>query len=178
MLCNVPYLITFLVFDGMMQKHMEVDPERFQRLKEKARALYTAQQSVRCPYFDAEVILNSDGFHHLQFSARRERGKKEQLLKFTLLPLALQIIRKSGTIQEYRKALTPVGKRSSRDGMIPMKEVDYWGLVAIIGERKQVKIRVVLRRVGTGNVVFWSVMPDKKFVDGVQKLAAEGIEDD
>jgi hypothetical protein len=52
-------------------------------------------------------------FHHLQFSARRERDKREQLLKFNLLPLALEIIRKSGTIQEYRKLLTPIGKPRS-----------------------------------------------------------------
>lgn len=156
---------------------MEVDPERFHGLKEKSRRLYSAQRAIRCPYFGAEVVLNSDGFHHLQFSARRERSKKEQLLKFTLLPLAFEVIRRSGTIQEYRKTLAPTGKRSARDGMVPMKEVEYWGLIAIVGERKPVKIRVILRRVGTGNVTFWSIMPDKKFVDGAQKLAAEGIED-
>jgi len=156
---------------------MDIDPARYERLKNKAHQLYTASRTIRCPYFGTEITLNADGFHHLQFSARRERSKAEQLLKFTLLPLALQVIRKAGTIQEYRKALTPIGKRSARDGLVPMKEVEYWGLSAIVGEKHEVKIRVILRRVGTGNIIFWSVMPDKKFVDGAQRLADRDIED-
>ena len=156
---------------------MEPDAEQFKIAKEKAHAVYTAERELWCPYFQTRVTLNSDGFHHLQFSARRERNKREQLFKFRLLPLALQIIRKSGTVQEYRRLLTPVGKPSGRDGSVPMKTVEYWGLVAIVGQ-KQIKVRAVLRRVGTGNITFWSVMPYSKIRDGMQRLYAEGIEDE
>ncbi len=155
---------------------MDVNPELFQRAKDKAYAIYTAERELWCHYFQTRIILNSDGFHHLQFSARRERNKREQLFKFRLMPLALQIIRKSGTIQEYRKLLTPVGKPSSR-GSMPMKEVEYCGLVAVVGEKK-IKVRAVLRRVGTGNITFWSVMPYSKIKNGMQRLYAEGIEDE
>ena len=99
------------------------------------------------------------------------------MLKLRLLPLALEIIRKSGTIQEYRKLLTPIGKKSVRDGSVPMKEVEYWGLVAIVGG-KGTKVRAVLRRVGTGNITFWSVMLFSKRKNGNQKLFTEGIEDE
>jgi hypothetical protein len=157
--------------------NMDIDHAYFQERKDKAKAIFDAEREIYCPYFQTKVVLNSDGFHHLQFSARREREKRAQLLKFSLLPLALDIVRKSGTIQEYRKMLTPIGKPSTRDGSIPMKEVEYWGLVAIVRE-KNVKVRVVLRRVGTGNVTFWSVMPDVKFKNGKQKLASDGIEDE
>jgi len=44
------------------------------------------------------------------------------------------------------------------------KEVEYWGFVAVIGARPD-KVRVILRRVGTGNISFWSVMP------GIEDLA-------
>ena len=71
------------------------------------------------------------------------------LLKFRLLPLALEVIRKSGTVQEYRKIWQPIGKKGA-DGMRAAKEVEYWGPVAIVGPRPD-KIRVILRRVGTGN---------------------------
>ena len=98
------------------------------------------------------IILNSDGFYHLQYSGRRERDKKEQLLKFSLLPLGLDMIKKSGTIQEYRRLLTPIGKPSPNNGSIPMKEVEYWGLVAIVG--------------------------DSKIKHGHQKVFTEGIEDE
>jgi len=156
---------------------MESDLEVFNKAKERALTIFNLHREIRCPYFSANIILNSDGFHHLQFSAERERDKKEQLFKFRLLPLALEIIRKSGTIQEYRKGLIAVGSRYARDGMIKMKEVEYWGLVAIVGESKKVKVRAILRRVGDGNITFWSVMFDSKMRNGKQKLFAEGIED-
>lgn len=156
---------------------MDVDPVYFKERKERAREIYDTKREIYCPYFQTKIILNSDGFHHLQFSARREREKKSQLLKFSLLPLALDVIRKSGTIQEYRKLLTPVGKVSTRDGSVSMKEVEYWGLAAIV-HKNNIKVRVVLRRVGTGNVTFWSVMPDVKFKNREQKLSLDGIEDE
>ncbi|MFH0803789.1 MAG: hypothetical protein V1877_01585, partial [Candidatus Tagabacteria bacterium] len=134
------------------------DEEYFNGKKEKARAIYDAQRNIYNPYFGSEIIFNADGFHHLQFSARRERNKKEQILKFSLLPLAFKIIKNSGTLQEYRKRMGLVGKKSKRDGSQLMKQIEYWGFIAIAGESK-IKIRVILRRVGDGNIIFWSVMP-------------------
>lgn len=156
---------------------MDVDPQLFNERKEKAKTLYATQKTIYCPYFKAPVVLNSDGFHHLQFSARRERNKREQLLKFRLLPPALDIIRKSGTVQEYRRALAPIGKKSATDGSVPMKEMEYWGFVAIVGDNP-IRVRVIVRRVGNGNLSFWSVMPHSKIKNGKQKLYAENIEDD
>ena len=156
---------------------MEPEPEVFNKAKEKAQTIFTARREIRCPYFQQNIVLNSDGFHHLQFSAERERDKKEQLFKFRLLPLALEIIRKTGTIQEYRKGLVAIGSRYARDGMVKMKQAEYWGLVAIVGENKKVKIRTILRRVGDGNITFWSVMLDSKMRNGKQRLFSEGIED-
>ena len=101
--------------------------------------------------------------------------KKEQILKFRLLPLAIKIINKSGTLQEYRKNLITIGKKG-KDGLRKTKEVEYFGFIAIIGERK-IKIRVVLRRIGDGNIIFWSVMPYSK-LKKVQKNYTYGIEDE
>lgn len=156
---------------------MEPDEIYFNEQKDKAREIFGRQKTIRNPYFQQDVIFNADGFHHLQFSARRERNRKEQLLKFRMLPLGIEIIKKSGTIQEYRKLLTPIGKKSARNGSISMKYVEYWGLVAIVGT-KGLKVRAVLRRVGDGNITFWSVMPYSKIKGGVQKLFTEGIEDE
>ena len=109
---------------------------------------------------------------------RDPRSKPEQMLKFRLAPLALEVIRKSGTVQEYRKIWQAVGKPAARDGARAVKEVEYWGLVAIIGPRPT-KVRVILRRVGDGNVVFWSVMRGSKILrDGAQRLAPDNLEDD
>jgi hypothetical protein len=156
---------------------MDLDFDYFKNKKEKAKVLYDSKREIWCPYFQTKVVLNSDGFHHLQFSSRREREKRAQLLKFSLLPFAFEIINRSGTMQEYRSGLRPIGKSSTRDGSVVMKQVEYWGFVAILGENK-VKVRVVLRRVGAGNIIFWSVMPDIKFKNGKQKLAPEMMEDE
>jgi hypothetical protein len=155
---------------------MEIDSNVFNEKKEKAVAIFSAQKEIHSPYFGQKIILNSDGFHHLQFSSRKERNKSEQLLKFGLLPQALEIIRKSGTVQEYRPpVLMPVGKKSAK-GEVSMKNVEYWGMIAIIGKYK---VRTVLRRVGNGNITFWSVMPYSKIKNGQQKkLFGEGIEDE
>jgi len=151
------------------------DAEFFNKKKEKARELYDKQKDIRNPYLENQVVFSSDGFHHLQFSARRERNKKEQILKFNLLPLAIKVIKKSGTLQEYRKGLVSVGKRG-KDGFMKMKNTEYWGFVAIIGI-PQIKIRVILRRIGDGNIIFWSVLPDSNLKKG-QKLYTQGIEDE
>jgi hypothetical protein len=153
---------------------MEEGFEYFNQKKEKARELYFAQRKIYNPYFKQEIILNSDGFHHLQFSARKERDKKEQLLKFSLLPLALKVIKSSGTLQEYRKGTIVFGK-PGKDGLRKTKNVEYWAFVAIVGENTSIKIRTILRRVGDGNIVFWSVMPYSKLKGG-QKFYTDGIE--
>lgn len=157
---------------------MDLDPQYFEERKGKAKRLYDSKRTIHNPYLNCEVVLNSDGFHHLQFSARRERNKKEQLLKFRLLPLALETIRRAGTLQEYRRILQPVGTPSAR-GETAMKHVEYWGFVAILGKPEApAKLRTILRRIGNGNVIFWSVMPYNKFRKGEQRLSTEGIEDD
>lgn len=150
--------------------------EKYLAIKEKVRIVYSEKKSIYSPYFKQHIVLNSDGFHHLQFSTRKERNKKEQILKLQLVPLALDVIAHAGTVQEYRTLLTALGKKGI-DGFIKMKEVEYWGFVAIMGEKKK-KIRVVLRKVGAGNIMFWSVMPYSKIKNGKQKLYSEGLEDE
>ena len=152
--------------------------EYFNKRKKKAKEIYDSQKNIHNPYLKSEIILNSDGFHHLQFSARRERNKKEQLLKFNLLPLAFSVIKKSGTLQEYRKKLMPIGEKSEKDGLRQAKIVEWWGFIAITGN-PQVKIKVILRKVGNGNIIFWSVMPYSSIKRGRrQKLFTNNIEDE
>jgi len=66
--------------------------DSYQRLRERARRIFDETPSLHCPYFSERVVLNGEGLHHLRYSAERERGKPEQMLKFRLLPLALEVI--------------------------------------------------------------------------------------
>ena len=50
-------------------------------------------------------------------------------------------------------------------------------MVAIVGDNK-IKVRTVLRRIGDGNINFWSVMPYSKIRHGIQNIYTLGIEDE
>jgi len=155
----------------------ETQKSFYDQKREKASQIYNAKRTIWNPFFKQDIVLNSDGFHHLRYSARRERDKNEQILKFTLLPLGLHIIKTATTLQEYRKSLSPIGEKSKRDGSVLMKMVEWWGFVAIF-TKQDIKVRVVLRKVGEGNIHFWSVMPYSKLKRGKpQKLFTEGLED-
>ena len=151
--------------------------DTYRTLRDRAQELFKRNPRIRSPYFGTDVVLNADGLHHLRYSDRRERSKPEQMLKFRLVPLALEVIKKAGTVQEYRRIWQPIGQAKA-DGLREAKEVEYWGFVAIIGSRPD-KIRVIVRRVGTGNLTLWSVMRGTKILrDGSQRLAPDNLEDD
>jgi len=56
---------------------MEIDIDYFNQRRKKASDIFALQKSIYNPCLECPVIFNSDGFHHLQFSARSERDKKE-----------------------------------------------------------------------------------------------------
>ena len=145
-----------------------MDPEVFQKEKAKAKALYQTERVIYSPYFKKNIYLTQTGFRHLQVVGKRKREHNEQLFKLKFLRLGLEIIKTSSTIQEYR-----TGEFHDKHGLV--KQAKYWGMIAIIG-KDNLKIRVVLRRVGNGKITFWSVMPYSKIKNGRQKIYEEGLE--
>ena len=160
----------------MQPESNEQKIERLKTLIEKSREFYTLESEIWCPYFKDKVTINSDGFNHLLNKPNRlPRTVDEQILKLSLLKKAIAVVKTAGTVQEIRDMMERVGK-PSRDGFYIAKKVKYWGFHAILGEQKLIKIVVVLKKVGDGKVVFWSVLPHKKF--NKQKLYSQGIEED
>lgn len=157
-----------------------MDKDKFQKAKAKAKKKYKEKSEINCPFFNRKIKLNSDGFHHLQFTNNRWRSQDEQILKFNLLPLALNIIEKSGTLQEYRKTMEIAQKgRFSNKKSSEMKEVEYWGFTSIVSEPK-IRVKAILRKTGNGDIHFWSVMPDIKLggADQYRKLYSTDMEND
>ena len=145
--------------------------EDFESVREKAKSLYESKKEIYCPYFQTKIILNSDGFNHLQYKPNRApRNIKVQTLKLMLLKKALEIIPKCGTLQEHRVQMEKYGK-SQQNGFHKMKQVQYWGFHAIL-ENKKYKIKIIIKQIGAGNKIFWSVMPYD------QRLYAQGIAED
>ncbi len=143
---------------------------------EKSRARYSKTPEIWCPYFSSKITLNSDGFNHLLYKPNRQpRNVNEQLLKLSLLEKALNVIRKSGTLQEYRHRIESFGA-AAKNGFYKTSKVQYWAFHAILGVDRKIKIVVVLRKAGDGKLTFWSVLPHKKFHN--QRLYTEGMENE
>ena len=86
-----------------------------------------------------------------------------------MLPRAIQLIGRTTTYQEYEEFLKEFEVKLLKKRERHTKTVKYWGLIAIIDDRK---IKVILRKIGNGKVHFWSVIPawvtnkvrDQKFI--------------
>ncbi len=158
---------------------MENNPSEINKLRDlikKSRELYSKEGEIWCPYFKEKVVLNSDGFNHLLNKPNRlPRNINEQILKLSLLKKAVSVIRVAGTIQEIRTVLQKVGEPSLA-GFYNTKKVQYWGLHAILGQEKLIKIVVVIKKIGDGKPIFWSVLPYKRFNN--QKLYSDEIIDE
>ena len=144
------------------------DEGKFSELKSKKKAFYDALSPVFCPALKDKVHFTSDGFHQLSYDgSRSERAKNVQYSKLKCLPRAVEVLRIATTYQEYRKSMIPVGKPGS-DGFRKTSLLQYWGFV-VASQEANVRINVVVRRVGNGQLHFWSVMPfwdEMKLVDG------------
>lgn len=128
---------------------------------EKAQDIYSLEVDIWCPYFKNHIALTSDGFNHLQNKNNRmPRNISEQILKLSLLPKAINVIKAAGTLQEYRRGLEKFGEKS-KDGFYKTKIVEYWAFHNIFGTDYLKKIVVILKRVGDGKIIFWSVVPQK-----------------
>jgi hypothetical protein len=135
-----------------------MDNAYYRLKKEMARSAYTAASAVRSPYFGDDVALGPEGFQHLQCSGRRARPVKEQIQRFILLPLGLHVLKTATTVQEYRRALAPLDPSRKGSGPRLMTAVQWWTFVAAF-VKQDVKVRVVVRKVGPGKLHFWSIMP-------------------
>ena len=106
---------------------------------------------------------------------RQPRNIREQRLKLKLLKPALQVLRDTGTVQEYRIRLEKVGILG-KDGLYKTKNVEYWGFHDIKGEGvAKILLRVIVRRIGDGKFHFWSVMPIGQI--GKQKFYRDSLDD-
>lgn len=116
-------------------------------LKEK-RTWYKALRKCHCPVLNEQVVFNSKGFHHLLFDGLgHARTRKERMYRMGLLPLVIPVLKTATAIKEY----VPQAYSKSLNKM-----VEYWVLKETVGRQNTV-VTVVLRRIGSGNVTFYSV---------------------
>jgi len=149
----------------------------FKKLKEETERKYKKIKAVDSPALKSSVIFNSNGFHHLRYdNSRKERDKKIQRNKFIFFDEAVKVIKKSTTIQEHRRQYVK-DNNPDRGGLCKVKLVQWFAFFVIISFSKQIRIKVIVRKVGEGQYHFWSVMPFWTLSNNVKVIGSKDIED-
>ena len=134
------------------------DLSNYEKLRNDAKSFYDKVGGVYSPAFKDKIVFNSEGFNHLIFkNARNKRDKSSQILRFKLLPLAVKLIRDSTTYQEFEETIGEFDIKRHKKRVKESRSVNYWGIIAIIDNRK---IKVIIRKIGDlGALHFWSIVP-------------------
>lgn len=145
--------------------------DSYKKLLSEARELYDSVGKISCPAL-GDVYFTSEGFHHLRYESSvnnkpgKERSKLERRNKLSHINFAIETLKCSTTIQEYRLLLEPVGLKDSK-GFRAMANVHYYAFWAVLNKRTRVK--VIVKQIENGKLIFWSVMPYWVLIKG-QKI--------
>lgn len=121
---------------------------------EKYRKIYNQFDKIYCHCLKTDIFFNAKGFHHLRFEVSgRPRSKAVTRSRIVLLPLVMPVIRKAKDFDTRVRE----NVRVSRKRRVARKTIIYFTLIERVGKRKT-KVKVILRRVGNGKIIFWSVM--------------------
>jgi hypothetical protein len=126
-------------------------------IREEAQKLYATFSKVFCPALGQHVHFTSNGFNHLIYqSAKKERDKKTQILRFDMLKRAKFVLETSTTFQEFEETME--SRRVNRHGKYVSVNlvVKSWGFVAVV---EKFRIKVVVSQVGNSKAEFVSVIP-------------------
>lgn len=155
------------------------DEEEFKSLKSSVESEYKKIGGIYSPALKADIIFNSDGWHHLRYdSGRHERSRPVQKNKLRFFHEAVEVIKISTTIQEYRRDRHQSGKLGNNYSH-QSSLVEWFAFFSVVSFIKQIRIKVVVRRIGgeNGRFHFWSVMPFWSLHNNKRLLGLKEIED-
>ena len=133
------------------------DISNYENLREDTRKLYDEARLIHSPALDDRVSFTAEGFNHIIFkAARRERERSSQVMRFKLLPRAIRLVAHANTFQEFEETIKEFEVKARKKRHKKSKPVRYWGIIAIFEGRK---IKVILRKIGEGQLHFWSIVP-------------------
>lgn len=137
---------------------MKSKPEQTEQcrlLTSTQKIFYDGIVSVYCQALKEKVVFNGDGFRHLLYESNgKPRTVQERFYKLTLLPLVIPTIKNAIEVNEERDIQIRYGRKNNAK----MKKGKAYALVAYVGKKDPVKVRVILNRVGNGQLTFRSVM--------------------
>ncbi len=138
----------------IMQKQ---ESENLKIVISTTKNFYKSIKEIYCPILNTKIIFNSIGLRHLMYKPDgTARNSKEVVYKMKLFPLAIPTIKNAVRIAEERK----INFRVNRKKNSKHKRAKTFSLVAIVGKKNPVAVRVIILRVGNGNYSFYSIMKD------------------
>lgn len=137
---------------------MTLTDQQYEKERTKGEVLYTTLKPVKCKAIEGEMVhFTSEGFNHIVYKRKKkERGKGDQVMRFRCLDLARKILECTTTLQEkdLQHVETVVKTKKKRHKV--MRPVRFWGFIAIMHNKK---VKVIVKKIGEGKIVFWSVIP-------------------
>jgi hypothetical protein len=155
------------------------DVSNYDNLRDDTRTWFQTLKPVHSPALGGAIQFTSEGFEHIIYKrARAERERTSQMMRLKLLPRAVALIELSTTYQEYEESIKRFEVKRHKKRMQESKTVRYWGIIAIIENRK---IKVIVRKIGNGQMHFWSIVPawttnkyrDTKFISTMKGTPEE-----
>jgi len=135
----------------------DMTPEEYRnQLLQKTKGFYSKIEKVYSPCIKDHIYFNAQGFHHLQYeNSGTPRTIAEQIYKLKLFPLVIPTIKKCKVVDEKKIVRIHVGRKKKAK----IKDAEFWSLVHDgVGKKGKAKVRVIIRKIGTGNFIYWSVM--------------------
>ncbi len=155
---------------------MNIDVEKFKKIKEEVEEFYKQINEVYCPYFKETISFNVKGLDHIKFKDwNRTRLIEDQYFRLKFLKLAPEVIKKSNTLQEYRETQNFERQKINSRWERRMTLVKYYAFIAIMNS---VRIKVIIKEITGGKKFFWSICPfwkqRKKYDGTIEKALYEG----
>lgn len=102
------------------------DLSNYEKLREDSQRFYSRIGRIFSPALNQDIYFPADSFNHIIFKrARAEREKSSQILRFKLLPLAVKLVEKSTTYQEFEETIKEFEVKSFKKRIKKFKPVRY-----------------------------------------------------
>lgn len=146
---------------------MEINGEKFKRIKDEAKEFYDNLDKIKCPYLKKDVHFNAEGFEHI-FSKSWNRGRSivEQYTRLRILPKVVDIISCTCTLQEFDERQIFVRQKINSRWEKRLKTVRYYVFIALL-RSQNFRMKIVVKEIEGGQPYFWSVYPAWKIAKNV-----------
>jgi len=155
---------------------MEIEEEKLDNAREKARNYYKSIGAIYCPYLDQKISLNSAGFEHiLTKSWNRGRSRADQYIRLKLLPKAMEILKKCHTLQEYNEQSMFVRQKINSRWEKNLKKVKYYVFISLLPERA-IRFKIIIKQVENSAPFFYLKKVGRCFhLPGLGRLPLSGV---